>query len=255
MKKSVLFLFILTVVIILGILIVGITFNNLSRSDVLFSVNPEVKLDLLVCNDDLDCPPGWRCENGRCFPTQIDGTKTECTGECYACLLNAIRQVESGGEPNEGCDAIGDDGASCGPYQIQQGYCDDAKLSCSLPGGQPCCELNTIDYQSLCQPCNGNAECCAEKKRVSELKMACYFRRYTQNGPCSDGHGQNNKFTCEDLARMHNGGPCGHLSPATEQYWNLVREIMEQTCPQCLDNEDDEREAIISDHSSERPSL
>ena len=186
---------------------------------------------------------------------------------CMECLDDCIKQTESGGEgspvtnpgelkPNPdhtGCDApaTGCDtglGCDCGPYQIDhQDYVHDIcgpVGPCSNGDGgydNSCCEVCEPGYgEALCEPCGNNAACCEEKDRRSRKLMDCWRRRYTRNpsgkckgtgptihptdpdsGPC---------FTCQDIARMHNGGPCGHKRKSTERYWNKVRACMARKC-------------------------
>ena len=70
--------------------------------------------------------------------------------------------------------------------------------------------------------------------------MDCIRRRYTRNpsrkcrgsGPLNHptDPASGRCFTCEDLARMHNGGPCGHKFEWTKGYWNKIKGCMEKKC-------------------------
>jgi hypothetical protein len=89
-------------------------------------------------------------------------------------MQHAIREVESGGEPNDGCNAIGDNGNACGPCQIWAPYFQEAAELCPYPNYDPeydeltpfhpCCELEAAGYASLCAPCApGDTQCCQDK--------------------------------------------------------------------------------------------
>ena len=110
----------------------------------------------------------------------------------------------------------------------------------------PCCKaLKGLDWEKeLCKACTSTAEdpairndeirkCCERKHRLSKLIMKCNWRRYTRNGGCQNGHGNcinvnpdGACFTCEDLARQHNGGPCGHRRTATNSYWEKIKKAL-----------------------------
>ena len=116
-------------------------------------------------------------------------------------LFDAIRQVETGGI-SDYLNAVGDHGASIGPYQIMVGYYNDAvQKNPSLSDGgktyQNCKGQGSIEYS----------------KRV----MQSYMDRYATAGRL--GHSP----TDEDIARIHNGGPNGYKNPNTEQYWERVK--------------------------------
>ncbi|XP_072041055.1 uncharacterized protein [Amphiura filiformis] len=92
---------------------------------------------------------------------------------------------------------------SCGPYQIKEVYYIDAKpYAEGVLGG---------DYHS-----------CTSVFHCSEQAVHAYMKRYATSSRL--GHAP----TCEDFARIHNGGPNGHLNDGTLQYWNKVKT--------CLDN-------------------
>lgn len=109
-------------------------------------------------------------------------------------LFKALRQAETGGMPNEGLGAIGDDGRSIGPYQISQAYWQDARM----PYG------TWMD--------------CLYNKEYSEQVMRRYWLRY-----CSSAFNDGN---WEVLSRIHNGGPKGHKKKATLSYWKKVKAYM-----------------------------
>ena len=106
-------------------------------------------------------------------------------------LFDALREVESGGDPN----AVGDGGRSIGPYQIQWAYWKDS----GVPGS----------YRQV------------RDRRYAERVMIAYWKRY-----CPDALARADYKT---LARIHNGGPAGNRKPATLPYWRKVlKELRER---------------------------
>ncbi|KAJ8037318.1 Lysozyme 1 [Holothuria leucospilota] len=85
---------------------------------------------------------------------------------------------------------------SCGPYQIKLSYWQDALLR----GGD----------------LDGNWKTCSESFECSERAVQGYMARYATYSRI--GH----EPTCEDFARIHNGGPNGYRNQATVGYWNRV---------------------------------
>ena len=102
-------------------------------------------------------------------------------------LLNAIRQVESGGNDN----AIGDGGKAIGPYQIHRVYWEDA-----------------VEYD---KSLGGTYQDCYNPDYARRVVIA-YLTRYAPKNA-----------TAEDLARVHNGGPKGYKKSATTKYWSKVK--------------------------------
>lgn len=116
--------------------------------------------------------------------------------------LDAIRKVESGGcfDP---LNAVGDQGLSIGPYQIQECYYADAKaFDPTLPS-----------YESLKGP--GSI---ANSERV----MQAYSRVYTTKTRLG------REPTFEDFARNHNGGPDGYKKESTLGYFEKVQRCLHQ---------------------------
>lgn len=109
-------------------------------------------------------------------------------------FLDAIRRVETGGLPNAGKGAVGDKGASIGPYQIQRAYHADARMK------------------------SGKYEDCSASHSYSEQTMLAYFARYAPKALESKDW--------QTLARVHNGGPKGHTKKATLGYWAKVQKEM-----------------------------
>jgi len=119
---------------------------------------------------------------------QLDGYRQELRP-----LLDAIRQVESGGDDS----AIGDGGKAIGAYQIWSVYHEDA--------------------QDWCKELKGTwADCYA--RVYAERCVAAYWHRYARKALRNGDH--------ETLARVHNGGPRGATKKATEGYWRKVQEAL-----------------------------
>jgi hypothetical protein len=97
-------------------------------------------------------------------------------------LFDAIRKVESNGNDQ----AIGDQGRSRGPYQIQRAYWIEG-------GGKDGDYLRLVWSRAAC-----------------ETVMRGYWKRYGAR-------------TDEQRARTHNGGPAGMKIMATAAYWQRVR--------------------------------
>ena len=109
-------------------------------------------------------------------------------------LLAAIKQVESGGNPN----AIGDQGRALGVYQIWKSYWQDGVAYVPSIGG---C------YQDCKDP------------KYAEFVVRAYLSRYAP---------KRGTVTLEMLARIHNGGPRGYLKPATLKYWVKIQKVLAQ---------------------------
>jgi len=213
-----------------------------------------------------------------------DDLNVGCPESCMSCLLDAIEIVESGDwqNPNatgplQRCDAHNPADTMHGHYQIGRLMIQDAQSLCKGGGGLPkvtaCCGIPKNAYAILSTNCNGNASCCDNKKALGQLIIDCWRRRWTRNqgkGACgwskcdgSGGPSENesgrHKYTCEDLAKMHKEGVCGHKcceSPGccgenvsevqqeaeggnacarANQYWERVQSVMNQICPNCED--------------------
>jgi hypothetical protein len=111
----------------------------------------------------------------------------------YRALLDALRAVETGGEPNGGVGAIGDNGNARGPYQIWRIYWMDAVEHDRILASREYMDVLTdIEY--------------------SERVILAYWDRWSRG---------NNSY--EYLARLHNGGPRGPYRDATLPYWSKVK--------------------------------
>jgi hypothetical protein len=106
-------------------------------------------------------------------------------------LLDAIRQVETGGEADP-ANAVGDGGRSLGPYQITRAYWADSRV----PG----------QYQWV------------RNKAYAERVMIAYWQRHCPLALA--------RRDWQTLARVHNGGPNGPSEWRTLVYWNRVKQQM-----------------------------
>ena len=104
-------------------------------------------------------------------------------------LFRAIQAAETSGIATPQL-AVGDGGRSIGPYQISHAYWTDSRI------------------QGCWKQCRGHA--------YSEAVMLAYWKRY-----CPEALRRRNFQT---LARIHNGGPNGHVKRTTWGYWRKVKE-------------------------------
>ena len=111
-------------------------------------------------------------------------------GDIDSRCLGCICQVESGCSPKK-C-AWDVNSISCGYYQLKKVYWVD----CKSPGE--------------------SFESCAASKACSEKCVRAYMARYASR--CTG----NREPTCEDYARIHNGGPNGCKNSNTNGYWKKV---------------------------------
>lgn len=106
-------------------------------------------------------------------------------------ILTAIRQQESGGEKNPN-EAVGDNGASLGSFQISKAYWIDALEHDPSIGGE---------YEDVKDP--------DYARRV----VVAYLSRYIK---------KSEHWTDERAARLHNGGPNAMRKKSTLKYWREV---------------------------------
>lgn len=123
-------------------------------------------------------------------------------------LLNAMQYVESRGYS---C-AVGDNGRSLGPYQIMEGYYNDAVEF------NPSLKYGGYKYSNVVGP---------RSYDYSEKVVMSYMGRYATRQRLGRAP------TNEDIARIHNGGPNGFKSAATLPYWIKVNECLQnpELCP------------------------
>ena len=118
--------------------------------------------------------------------------------------LDAIRRVETGGCPNEGRGARGDNGNALGPFQIWKPYwTDSAARDATVRAGSYAQCLNDLAY--------------------SRLVVRAYMRRYCPAQMKRLESGCGTLVDLERIARVHNGGPSGHRRKTTLAYWAKVK--------------------------------
>ncbi|XP_033116749.1 lysozyme-like [Anneissia japonica] len=124
-------------------------------------------------------------------------------GTVPADCLQCICIVESNCQmPNPVC-SMDVGSLSCGPYQIKEAYWIDARLK----GG-------SLD---------GSWKNCTKTFDCSERAVQGYMARYAISSRL--GH----QPTCEDFARIHNGGPNGFKNPNTLGYWAKVQKCLNKS--------------------------
>lgn len=116
-------------------------------------------------------------------------------------LVDAIQTVEVGGAGFDvGIGVIGDNGNAIGPFQIHLAYYIDAHGT-------------ELGYEE-----------CLTSYNDSVMTFVKYMKRYAPK--LSDSI---SIYDCQIIARIHNGGPCGHSKQSTLKYWEKVREILDET--------------------------
>jgi hypothetical protein len=125
-------------------------------------------------------------------------------------VLQALRVVETGGQPNAGVGAVGDDGNAYGPYQIWMPYFADATER----------QYEDIPTQDI------SWEDCLNDTYSSELVVLAYMRRYAKNEYFRLAERTATIADVEKIARIHNGGPRGHNKSATLGYWAKVQGVL-----------------------------
>ena len=117
--------------------------------------------------------------------------------------LDAIRVVETGGEPDEGRGAKGDGGASLGPYQIQRAYFLDSRVK-------------------------GSHKDVLHDMELSRLVVRGYMNRYNREALKRLEAGRGTMADVLKTARIHNGGPKGHRKDATQKYADKIRKEIQK---------------------------
>lgn len=108
-----------------------------------------------------------------------------------ASFFRALHIVETSGKLGP---IIGDGGKALGPLQIHRAYHQDSRVAGDYS------RLADLDYS----------------KRVA----TAYLKRYAPEAWA--------KGDVETLARVHNGGPRGHLKPATKSYSVRVKAFLKK---------------------------
>ncbi len=121
-------------------------------------------------------------------------------------LLDAIEQVESGGDPN----AVGDDGAAIGAYQIHKIYVDDVNRIIAL-------YMKDVNFRFTYKD--------RWDKDKSGTMVGIFTNHYTKFYVVETWRlGMSNN---EARARIHNGGPTGWKKDCTKAYWEKVKRAFE----------------------------
>jgi hypothetical protein len=108
-------------------------------------------------------------------------------------ILNAIRQVETGGCKNPS-EAVGDGGKAIGPFQIHKVYWQDA-----------------VEHD----PSIGGVYADCKDEAYARRIVIAYLSRYCKS------------WSDETVARIHNGGPSGHKRQSTVKYWRKVDKFLD----------------------------
>lgn len=116
----------------------------------------------------------------------------------HAEFFRALAMIESGDRDN----VVGDRGKALGRFQIWSAYWQDA----------------VSKFPNLRE--EGSYESCLRDGNYSERVVAAYFLRYGKKFLDARDY--------ESLARIHNGGPRGHLRDSTLQYWGKVKKILDK---------------------------
>ena len=119
--------------------------------------------------------------------------------------LDAIRQVETGGCPNEGIGTKGDNGNAWGPYQIWPAYHQDAAER----------DRTLTSYSK-----------CLTSKAYSERVVRAYMNRYARAELKRLEAGAGSLADVLKVARIHNGGPSGHRRDSTLRYAEKIRKLL-----------------------------
>lgn len=120
-------------------------------------------------------------------------------------LLDAIEQVESGGDPN----AIGDNGQAVGNFQIHKIYVDDVN------------RIEKTNHTSKYYSPNQYEYYHRENPYCSRSMVQIYLEHYATKKRIG------REPTFEDMARIHNGGPNGWKKESTKPYWQKVKRELE----------------------------
>jgi len=127
-------------------------------------------------------------------------------------LLDAIEQVESGGNSN----AVGDNGEAIGSFQIHKIYVDDVNR---LIKAEPI-RYNWAGPRSLY---TYEDRWDREKSRAMTY---IYILHYSSIAEWSGAERPTIMERFEAMARIHNGGPNGYKKKSTKAYWQKVKAAM-----------------------------
>lgn len=156
------------------------------------------------CEDDMDIEQVVR---GVETPKEIVYTSAPTFDD----LLDAIEQVESGGDPN----AVGDNGKAIGAYQIHKIYVDDVNRILELNGWT--IKSRTLDFpEELKWVTHGDRWDRDKSREMTRIYLANYCNAAVLG----------RTSTYEDMARIHNGGPDGWKKDSTKKYWEKVKAVL-----------------------------
>ena len=146
-----------------------------------------------------NCPnkPPERPRDGQTRSEAIDRANTSIEA-----LLDAIEQVESGGDPN----AVGDGGEAVGSFQIHKIYVDDVN------------RINTFGPKY-----SYDDRYDKDKSREMTKAYLCWYIRFTR-GIWKKPEWEGRRW--EYMARIHNGGPDGWKKESTKAYWEKVKAVL-----------------------------
>ena len=131
-------------------------------------------------------------------------------------LLDAIEQIESSGDP----DAVGDNGAAVGSYQIHKIYVDDVNRILKGWKRQVNEQIESAEHRGIGGWFVPYSYEDRRNRNYSRDMAEVYLTYYT---PLDDDY----NIDLEKAARIHNGGPDGWKKKATEKYWLKVKSAME----------------------------
>jgi len=134
-------------------------------------------------------------------------TQASAQGYNWRGVLDALRQVETGGQPNEGRGAVGDGGRALGPLQIHRVYHVDAAER---------------------DPALGDYRRCLSSLRYSEAVVLAYMKRYARGASTRLTAGKGTLADLQKVARTHNGGPKGSKKSATLAYWKKFSRVVKR---------------------------
>jgi hypothetical protein len=174
--------------IVMFLFFIFVACSQKQESEILEKRSSFVSNQLLVKLDNVDIAPTVRQEKD-----QLDVLREE-----HAEFFRALAQVESGDRDN----VVGDRGKAFGRFQVWFVYWQDA----------------VSKWPDLKE--EGGHETCLRDGNYSERVVAAYFLRYGRKFLAAKDY--------ESLARIHNGGPKGHLRSSTEGYWKKVKKILDK---------------------------
>ena len=183
--------------------------NNLN--DILNSIN--LAAVLLASDPTKNAQQVLDILNSITRPQELQPTKPKITVDA---LLDAIEQVESGGNPN----VVGDNGHAFGSFQIHLPYFIDAANETAL--------LLSLPPDWITKQVENFKTIVTNRDQARQV-VQYYWRKYQKTAIRDLELGNNIPETCQILAKTHNGGPHGTANPNTQPYWEKVKaELIKQ---------------------------